>query len=119
MLSTHKEKYMAYAILNTSDLRIEVRRDMYNWMVLIGSPTLKSFEKHAEYWYFSSLKSMLQRLFELLRDQSIKGFAFEEIKTALSEAQESITEIANTLEKCLANAPHKENTHGKSKTSTS
>jgi hypothetical protein len=93
---------MTYAILNTSDLKIEVRRDVYNWMVLVGSPKIKNFEKHAEYWYFSSLEYMLQRLYELLRDRSIKRFDLQSIKNALFEARNSITEIANTLEECIA-----------------
>jgi len=94
-------------VYNTTDLRVEVRHDPYNWVVVFGNPNLKNFEKHAEYWYFGKLEAMLQRLFTLLRDNKVEAFNLDSIQEANTLAAKMITHIASALEERLADS-HKE-----------
>jgi hypothetical protein len=86
-----------YAKYDIAGRHIEIRRDDYNWFILHGPNNLKNFEKHAEYWYFSSLESMLLRLHKLLRDLGMKSIGYEDVVLAIQEASCQIKEIAEQL----------------------
>ncbi len=87
-----------YAKYDVAEKHIEITRDDYNWIILHGPKHLKSFVKHADYWYFSSLKSMLLRLHTLLRDLGMRSIAYEDVVVATEDATSQIMDIAAQLE---------------------
>jgi hypothetical protein len=97
----------------TPELRIDVRQDDHNWIIVYGPKTLKSFEKHAERWYFMKLESMLQRLSILLRDRGVKTLDLDGIRQVNAMATSHITLIAKKLEGLLASSTLEDNSHAK------
>ena len=87
-----------YAKHDVGERHIEITRDDYNWIILHGPRQLKSFYKHADYWYFSSLESMLLRLHTLLRDHGMRSIAYEDVVVATQDATSQIKDIAATIE---------------------
>ena len=103
---------MATITCNNTNLKIEIRRDPLNWVVLYGNPNLQNFHKHAEYWYFSTLESMLLRLFALLRDRDLGTLDLDGIRAANASAINQITQIAKNLEVLFAESLNKDNCNG-------
>jgi hypothetical protein len=86
-----------YAKYDVAGRHIRIKRDDYNWIVIQGPANLKNFEKHAEYWYFTSLESMLLRLHTLLRDLGMESISYEDVVVAIENANQQIAEIAALL----------------------
>ena len=87
-----------YAKHDVGERHIEITRDAYNWIIIHGPKHLKYFDKHADYWYFSNLESMLLRLHTLLRDLGMRSISYEDVVVATHEATSQIIDIAAQLE---------------------
>ena len=87
----------------TSDKRLVVTYDQYNWIIKFGSANWNksTFRKKADHWYFTNLESLLSKVYRLMLRYNMRSLDYGDVLEAISETERQIAEIGKELDKKL------------------
>ena len=87
----------------TSDKRLVVTYDQYNWIVKFGSANWNqsTFRRKADHWYFTSLESLLSKVYRLMLRYNMRSLDYGDVLEAISETERQIAGIGKELDKKL------------------
>ena len=85
--------------IKASGHRLVVKKDLYNWIVLFGSPKQADevFEKNAEHWFFVDLENMMTKLFRILLRLKVRSLEHSDVLDAIDETKTEIKDMCDTL----------------------
>ena len=87
----------------TSDKRLVVTYDQYNWIVKFGSASWNqsTFRRKADHWYFMDFESLLSKVYRLMLRYNMRSLDYGDVLEAISETERQIAEIGKELDKKL------------------
>ena len=87
----------------TSDKRLVVTYDQYNWIIKFGSANWNksTFRKKADHWYFMNFESLLSKVYRLMLRYNMRSLDYGDVLEAISETERQIAEIGKELYKKL------------------
>jgi hypothetical protein len=87
----------------TSDKRLVVTYDQYNWIVKFGSANWNTatFRRKADHWYFMNFESLLSKIYRLMLRYNMRSLDYGDVLEAISETERQIAEIGKELDKKL------------------
>ena len=87
----------------TSDKRLVVTYDQYNWIVKFGSAIWNqyTFRRKADHWYFNNFESLLSKVFRLMLRYNMRSLDYGDVLDAILETEHQIAEIGKELDKKL------------------
>ena len=85
----------------TSDKRLVVTYDQYNWIVKFGSANWKAsmFRRKADTWYFTDFESLLTRVYRVMLRYNLQTLYYGDVLEAISETERNISSIGTELDK--------------------
>ena len=87
----------------TSDKRLVVTYDQYNWIVIFGSANWNqsTFRRKADHWYFMDFESLLSKIYRLMLRYNMRSLDYGDVLEAMAETVRQIAEIGKELDKKL------------------
>ena len=87
----------------TSDKRLVVTYDQYNWIIKFGSANWNqsTFRRKADHWYFNNFESLLSKVFRLMLRYNMRSLDYGDVLEAILETERQIAEIGKELDKKL------------------
>ena len=87
----------------TSDKRLVVTYDQYNWIVKFGSANWNqsTFRRKADHWYFMNFESLLSKVYRLMLRYNMRSLDYGDVLEAILETEHQIAEIGKELDKKL------------------
>ena len=87
----------------TSDKRLVVTYDQYNWIVKFGSANWNqsTFRRKADHWYFMDFESLLSKIYRLMLRYNMRSLDYGDVFEAMAETVRQIAEIGKELDKKL------------------
>ena len=85
----------------TSDKRLVVTYDQYNWIVKFGSAiwNQSTFRRKADHWYFMNFESLLSKVYRLMLRYNMRSLDYGDVLEAMAETVRQIAEIGKELDK--------------------
>ena len=73
----------------TSDKRLVVTYDQYNWIVKFGSANWNqsTFRRKADHWYFMNFESLLSKVYRLMLRYNMRSLDYGDVLEAIAETR--------------------------------